>query len=115
MYKIGATDVVLPAQAAAVSLANQIVSDSIVDYYKILQDFGLVKILVADDFEQVSLIEMDLRNKFDINVVGIMRNEKFFIPRGADFIMPNDTIVAIGEHSKIMKFDQFVGGNKNKK
>ncbi len=115
MYKIGATDVVLPAQAAAVSLANQIVSDSIVDYYKILQDFGLVKILVADDFEQVSLIELDLRNKFDINVVGIMRNEKFFIPHGSDFIMPKDTILAIGEHNKIMKFDQFVSGNKNKK
>lgn len=114
MYKIGATDIVLPAKAAAVSLANQIVSDSIVDYYKILQDFGLVKIKVSEDFEKVTLIDMDLRNKFDINVVGIMRNEKFFIPRGSDFIMPEDTILVIGEHSKIMKFDHYVSGVKNK-
>lgn len=114
MYKIGATDVVLPAKAAAVSLANQIVSDSILDYYKILHGFGLVKIRVGEDFERLSLMDMDLRNKFDINVVGIMRNEKFFIPRGSDFITPEDTILVIGEHNKIIKFDHYVSGVKTK-
>ncbi len=108
-YLIGATEVILPEESAAVSLANQIMSDSILDYYVVADDYAMVKISVSDKFESKSLIEMNIRNAFDVNVVGIIREgANFFIPRGTDKIIPGDIVVVAGKKPNIRKFDAYL-------
>lgn len=108
MERIGATEVIVPEEASAHALANQIVSDSILDYHKVEKDFGLIQIKVSPNFNETSLIDLDLRNTFDVNVVGIIRDKKFFIPKGHDLIKPLDIVTVIGKTDRITKFDRFI-------
>ncbi len=109
MYqKLGATEVIVPEEMSAVSLANQIASDAILDYYSVDTQYAIVKILLGNNFVSKSLIDMDLRNRFDVNIVGIIRNKEFYIPRGTDFLQPKDIVVLVGTKPKIRKVDTFL-------
>ncbi len=107
-YKLGATDVIIPEEASAVSLANQIASDSILDYYSVDSKYAIVKIAVGEKFEARTLIDLDLRNKFDVNIVGIIHNNEFYIPRGTDNLEPKDVVVLVGTKPKIRKVESFI-------
>ena len=107
-YKLGATDVIIPEEASATSLANQIASDAILDYYAIDNNYAIVQIAVGEKFEARSLIDLNLRNKFDVNIVGIIHNNEFYIPRGTDNLEPNDVMVIVGTRQKIRKVDTFI-------
>lgn len=103
--KLGATDIIIPEISAASSLAHEIVSKNVLDYYEIDKQFGIVQVFIKESFESKTLIDLDLRNKYDINIVGIIRNDKFFIPKGTDTINPKDTILVVGKDSSVMKFE----------
>ncbi len=107
-YLLGATEVIIPEEASAMSLANQISSDSILDYYEVAGDYAMVKIAVGKNFVAKSLIELDIRNNFDVNIVGIIKDHEFYIPHGTDKISPNDIVVVVGKKPNIRKFDTFL-------
>ena len=106
---IGATDVVLPEEECAVSLANEIISDSILDYYPMSADFAIVKIKIGMKFKPSTLEELNIRNKFDVNIVGIINSKnEFYIPRGTDVLQPGDIIALIGKKPQIRRFNDFL-------
>ena len=104
---LGATDVIVPEESSAISLANQIMSDSVLDYYGVSADYAMVKVIVGKQFVPKNLIELNLRALFDVNIVGIIRNGTFFIPKGTDTINPDDVVVVVGTAAKINKLDDF--------
>ena len=108
MYRIGATEVIIPEYEAAISFSNQIISDTILEYHPINKDYSMVKISVGESFEQKTLIELDARNKFDINIVGITRGNDFIQPKATDVVKPNDVLTIFGKSSKINKFNHFL-------
>lgn len=111
MERLGAKEVVIPEEASAISLAHQIMSDTILDYYKINNDYGVVQIVVKSTFVEKSLIDLNIRNKFDVNIVGVIRNDDFSIPKGTDLIKGNDIILVCGKTNKISRLDKFINNN----
>lgn len=106
---VGATDVIIPEEASAVSLANQITSNAIVDYYNISGDYGMYKLEIGDKFKPKSLIDLNIRNSFEINVIGIIpAGGEFFMPKGQDLLRPGDTVVVVGAKQNIDKFSSFI-------
>ena len=112
---LGATDVIIPEESSAVSLAHQIMSDSVLEYYGVSEDYAMVKVIVGPQFESKNLIELNLRAAFDVNIVGIVRDNKFFIPKGTDTINPKDVVVVVGTRNKINKLDDFFNKVEPKK
>ena len=106
--RLGATEVIIPEEASATSLANQIASDAILDYYTIDGDYAIVQIQVGPKFPSQTLIELNLRNKFDVNIVRIIHEDKFYIPRGTDYLVASDIMVLVGTKQKIRKVDAFI-------
>lgn len=114
IYKrLGATEVIIPEEASALSLANQIASDAILDYYSVDSNYAIVQIAVGPKFEARTLIDLDLRNKFDVNIVGIIHDNEFYIPRGTDFLEATDIMVLVGTKQKIRKVDSFINQEAN--
>ncbi|MBR3618073.1 MAG: TrkA family potassium uptake protein [Acholeplasmatales bacterium] len=107
-YMLGATEVIIPEEASAVSLANQIMSDSILDYYEISKDFVMVKINVGKNFVPKTIIDLNIRNVFNVNIVAIIKDRELYIPHGTDVIEPNDIMVVSGNKVNINKFDEFM-------
>lgn len=108
MNKLGASRVIVPEESSAVSFAHQLVSTNFADYYDIQGDYGIVKLRVPSYYKATPLIDIDARNQFAVNIVGIIRNGKFFIPRGTDSINPNDQLLSIGTHENLNKFSSFL-------
>ncbi|MGM9900201.1 MAG: potassium channel family protein [Bacilli bacterium] len=108
MYKIGADEVIFPEKIAGVRYANSILSENVVDYFRITTDFGIFKICVSPNFKPTALIELDSRNKYGVNIISINRDNNVFLPKGSDTINPNDEILVIGQNSKIAKFDSII-------
>lgn len=109
---IGATDVVVPEEDFGEAIGNQIKSDSILDYYLITDNHAMAQINVSRDFEGKNLKELDLRNEFSINIVGIIRDEKFFIPLWSDTLNKGDVVVVAGKDKDINKIDVFLNNYK---
>ena len=110
LERLGADEVLIPENDAGRQYAKQILSDTMLDYYSIDQEHAIVQIAIPSDFEEHSLLELDYRNKYDINIVGIIRDGKFFLPKGSDTIKPSDAILVVGRNLKITKFDKAING-----
>ncbi len=104
MNKLGANRVIVPEESSAVSFAHQLVSTNFADYYNIQGNYGIVKIFVPDGFESTQLTDVDARNRYSVNVVGIVRNGRFFIPKGTDTFQSGDQLLLIGTHENLNKF-----------
>ena len=107
-FRLGVNDVIIPEEASAISFANQIMSDSILDFYPLDEEIAMVKISVGDKFNSKSLSDLNVRTAFEVNIVGIIRNEKFFIPKASDLITPGDVLVVVGQKEDYTKFDAFL-------
>ena len=106
--RLGATKVIIPEEASAIQLANEVVSDSIIDYHEVKNNYAMVKMIVNDGYIQKPLKELNARNKFKINIVGIIRNDEFILPMADDVIMSNDIIILVGKNKDVTKFERFI-------
>ena len=108
MTRLGATEVIIPEEASAISLANQILSDSILDYYKVNNDYSIATVIVGEKFEEITLMNLGSLKRFDINIIGVTRDAKFIQPKANDKIKPHDILTIFGPDKKITKFDNFL-------
>jgi trk system potassium uptake protein TrkA len=106
--KLGATDIISPQKIAGVRLANKIISDTFVDYFNISSEYCIVEISTKPNLVPLNIQEINPRNKFDVNLLLIQRENHVFTPKGTDNIMPNDLLYIFGTRDKISKFDNFV-------
>lgn len=108
MLRLGATDVIIPEEASAISLANQIISDTIMDYYSVHDEYSMATIVVGKNFEEITLLNLASMKRFDINIIGIKRDDKFIQPKANDLIKPGDLLTIFGPDKNITKFDAFL-------
>lgn len=108
MLRLGATDVIIPEEASAISLANQIISDTIMDYYSVHDEYSMATIVVGKNFEEITLLNLASMKRFDINIIGIKRDDKFIQPKANDLIKPGDLLTIFGPDKNIAKFDAFL-------
>ncbi len=108
MLRLGATDVIIPEEASAISLANQIISDTILDYYSVHDEYSMATIVVGKNFEEITLLNLASLKRFDINIIGIKRDDKFIQPKANDLIKPGDLLTIFGPDKNITKFDAFL-------
>ncbi|MBE6584776.1 MAG: TrkA family potassium uptake protein [Ruminococcaceae bacterium] len=76
MRRVGADEAVIPEQESGVRLASNLMSAGFIDMLSLSKDISVVEVDVKEEWSGKSLIELDLRNKYDINVVAIRRKNK---------------------------------------
>lgn len=112
IMKLGATDVISPQKIAGEKLAYRLSSDTFEDYFRITKEFSIVEILVRKDFETISLIDLNARRNYDINILIIHRDSEYFSPTGDDEIRANDRIFVIGKSENLSAFDRAINETK---
>ena len=75
LMKVGADKTVLPESESGVRLAKNLLSSGFVDIIELSNDVSLIDLEVRDEWVGKTLIELDLRKKYSVNVVAI-RNGK---------------------------------------
>ncbi len=73
LTKVGADKVVFPENESGTRLAKNLLSSGFVDVIELSNDVSLIDLDVKPEWEGKTLIELNLRKKYTINVVAIRR------------------------------------------
>ena len=103
--RLGATEVVVPEISAGETLANKLISDSFLDYYKVQGEYGIVRISVEITTPTPALKELNTPTEYKVSIVSILRDKEIIIPTGDDNIQPGDVVFVIGKTKYIMTFE----------
>ena len=76
LSKVGADRVVFPESESGIRLAKNLLSLGFVDIIELSKDVSMVELDVRPEWEGKSLLELNLRRKYSINVVAIIRDNK---------------------------------------
>ncbi len=104
LLKVGADKALIPEQEAGNRLAKNLLSSGFVDIVDLTKDISMVEIAVKPEWVGKSLMELNLRNKYSMNIVAIKQGEDITID--IDPAKPLDksaTLVVVGNTKKLKK------------
>ena len=79
LYKVGADKVVYPENESGVRLAKNLLSAGMVDIIDLSEDISVIEIPVREKWVGKTLIELDLRKKYAINIIAIRNGEDILV------------------------------------
>ncbi|MGN1084260.1 MAG: potassium channel family protein [Lachnospiraceae bacterium] len=104
LRKVGADLVVFPEKETGIRIANNLMEGNLLDAIELSSTFSLVEITTPADWVGKNLIELNLRAKRRLNVIGIRRNGKLNInPDAAEPLRDADILVMIGKNEELNK------------
>lgn len=71
LYKIGATQVVFPEESMGEKVAYSVLRPTIIDYFKFAEDYFIYEVKVPKTYVGKSLMELNLRHKYEINILAV--------------------------------------------
>ena len=105
LKKIGATSVVYPEETMAKETALGVIRPNITEHFKFSEKYRVFEIKAPKDFDGKNLIELNLRNKYEINIIGIKDEKELNImPLPNTIIRENNVLLVIANIEKMMLF-----------
>ena len=106
LERIGADRIVSPEQDMGVRLGQSIATAGLVDYIDMSDEFSIAEIVAPTRFIDKTVRELDLRNRYNLNIIAMSRNGQLYITiRPDDKIMKGDILVVIGNKKDIKKLN----------
>ena len=88
--------------------ANILVSGNFLDYVELDQEHSFVSTEVSEKLVGQNLLELDIRSRFNVNIVAVKRDDKIMIPTSKTPFEENDHILYIGHNDSIQKFTNWL-------
>ena len=109
LMKIGADHVVHPERDMGRRIAHKIASNNVLDYLELSDEHSIVEIVASDKLDGKSLIDLDIRAKYGINIVAFKRGSEIIVsPQANETIQTNDILIVIGADQDISRFEKKV-------
>ena len=104
LLRNGADEVLYPERQLASWAAIRYTADHIADYVEIDKDYGIFEVEVPMNWYEKSIRELDIRNRYNVNILGIKRDEKISMNIAPDTrLQPEDTIMVLGKFADVQK------------
>lgn len=104
LLKVGADKVVFPESESGIRLAKNLLSSGFVDVIELSNDVSLIELDVRDEWVGKTLVELNLRKKYAINVVAIRCENDLQISVDPNMkLSKNMQLVVIMNKSKLNK------------
>ena len=108
---IGADEVVMPEVQAAQVTARQILQPSLKAYFELLKGYSVAEIEAPESFHGRTLLELNLKQKYRVNLLVIRRPSKDLgvapsinaVPHGSDVLEKGDIIAVAGREEDIKR------------
>ncbi|WGG47357.1 MULTISPECIES: TrkA family potassium uptake protein [Rossellomorea] len=109
LRKIGANQVVHPERDMGRRIAHNIISNNVLDYLELSDEHSIVEIVASERLSGNSLIDLDIRAQFGINIVAIKREKDIIVsPQADEQIRVGDILIVIGADTDINRFEKKV-------
>ena len=106
--KLGADEIIQPEQQSGKRLASKIVSDNVLDYIDLNESHSFIVVHATAKIIDSTIINLDVRNKYKINVVAVRRNGDILIPNADTVIEKDDQLLLIGSNVDLDKFNTWL-------
>lgn len=105
LEKIGVDRVILPEREMGVHIANKLLYGNFFELTEISDDVSIAEVIPKKEWIGKSIIESDIRAKYDLNVIAIRQQEDIIAsPKPIHVINENDILIVLGENVNIQKF-----------
>ncbi|MFB0565061.1 MAG: TrkA family potassium uptake protein [Candidatus Aminicenantaceae bacterium] len=105
---VGASEVIYPEKDMAIKTALKLSSRNVLEYLPLTSGLTVEEIAPPEKFLGKTLKELDLRNKYGIQVIAIKElipEKTIFIPTSDFVIKDSDILILIGEEKQLAKIN----------
>ncbi len=104
LLRNGADEVVYPEKQLAAWTAIRCVSESILDYIELDEEYAIFELTIPLVWNGKSILELDIRKKYGINVLGIRENGRLNMRISPDTMLGSGTsILVLGNEKAVHK------------
>ncbi|WP_042349095.1 potassium channel family protein [Bacillus massiliigorillae] len=109
LSKIGADHVVHPERDMGRRIAHKVASNNVLDYLELSDEHSIVEIVASKKIDGKSLIDLDIRARYGINIVAFKRGSEIIVsPSATETIQVGDILIVIGADQDISRFEKKV-------
>jgi trk system potassium uptake protein len=102
LKKVGADYVVFPEHDAGCNLARSLTKPSILDRFELDPENSIVELIVPEEFQGKTISELQLRNRYGLNLLAVSYDGKFQInPDPNNRFQKGSAMVVIGTNKNI--------------
>ncbi len=103
LEKVGADYVVFPEREMGLELARLLTKPRIIEKFDIDPDHSIVEIIVPDKFDGKTIADLEIRNKYGLNLLAVSaEGEKFIInPKPTTILEKGTAIIVLGSNEDI--------------
>ena len=98
---LGADEIVFAEKETAVRVGHRLGTRNLLDFLPLNDRYSIREIVVPEHFIGKSLRELDLRSRFEVNVIAIKRMEEILFPGGESLLNSNDHLVVLGSEKAL--------------
>jgi len=105
---VGATEVIFPEKDMAIKTALKLSCPNVLEYLPLVSGFSIQEIAPPERFIGKSLKELDLRNKYGVQVIAIKElipEKTTFVPRADFVIKDSDILIIVGKEKALEKIN----------
>ena len=107
LKKVGADAVVRPEKEMGERVARSFVSGNFTDWIELSEDYGIVEVKIPNSWVGQKLIDLKIREKYGVNVVGTIENGKVDVTIDPYKILSENSImILIGSNDALKKFEK---------
>ena len=104
LSKVGADQVVLPEVESGIRLAKNLLSSGFVDVIELTNDASLIELEMRPEWVGKTLLELNLRKKYAINIIAIRNREELVVNIDPTQTLQSDMkLVVIVQNTKLSK------------
>ena len=104
MLHNGADEVIYPAKQLAAWTAIRCSSDKILDYTELDDNYSIYELTIPREWEGQSLLQLNLRGKYGINILGIRENGQLNMDMTPETSFRKDnSVLLLGPKTSVQK------------
>ena len=104
LLRNGADEIIYPEKQLAVWAAIRYSSDHVLDYIELGDSCSIFEIEVPQAWRGKSVAEIDIRKKYNVNIIATKKNGKIDAVVSADTVLSEDeTLLVLGEYKAVQK------------
>lgn len=103
LLRNGADEVVYPDRDIADKLARRCSIDNVFDYIELTEGYAIYEIPVKKNWVGKSILDVNFRKKYNVNILGIKNKEKTKLMPGADYVFGEEDHLMVMGHQDIIR------------
>lgn len=109
LEKVGADTVIFPERDMGVRVAHSLASPNVLEYLELSPEYTIDEVRVPDRLDGRSLGDLELRNKFGVNVLLVLRDSQLLISPATDLqLQTGDVLVVVGENRQLDRLESAI-------